>query len=189
MRVLIINNGAHDPTLLIENFENDEITVRSYDALTDIRTSDFNCAVLSGSSMFPVAGNEAGALSREIQFIKNADIPILGICFGFELIISAFGGKLRRMSEKAQGVSEMRIKNPDVILQGVTHLFVYEGHRWVTESVPPELIVLAESEHGVEAVKHTERMIYGFQFHPEKLSRETEGGRILKNFKRIAGAA
>lgn len=182
MKVLIVNNSSGYPTLIAESFKGAEVTVKAYDELATIHALDFDCAVLSGSSSAPVSGNEEGPLSQELEFIRHAGIPILGICFGFELIVVAFGGKLKRMSEKAQGVTEMTIKTPDAILQNIEHLFVYEGHRWIASSIPSELTVLAESEHGVEAVKHREKMIYGFQFHPEKLARETEGKKIIENF-------
>jgi len=181
MKVLIVNNSEQYPELLAECFKDAEIKIISYSDLIDIDDSLFDCAVLSGSSNFPIVGNENEMLP-ELQFIRSTAKPVLGICYGFELIVVAFGGTLKMMDHKAQGVLEMRMTASDPIFRGVEKLFVYEGHHWVADTLPPSLLPLAESAHGIEAIRHTDRLIYGFQFHPEKLMRETEGSKVIKNF-------
>ena len=181
MKVLLVQNDVHSPKLLEKFFSAEEVTVIPWDGFKSIDTSLFDFAVLSGSSRAPVVGNE-NELRDELNFIRQSTIPILGICYGFELIVTAFGGTLKRMAEKEQGVLTVEILLADPIFRGIESLFVYEGHRWIANSLPDTLIPLARSAHGIEAIKHRERCIYGFQFHPEKLERETEGRKILENF-------
>ena len=87
------------------------------------------------------------------------------------------------LPEKESGVREVEVISQEQVFEGITTLRVYEDHRWVAESVPEPLVALAKSVHGVEAVKHASRPIYGFQFHPEKHLDETVGELILSNIK------
>ena len=185
MKALVVNNGSEHLPLLAESFPGAEVTVVPWNGLKDVRIGDFDFAVLSGSSTLPVAGHEED-FRDELALIRESKIPILGVCLGFELIVAAFGGKLKRLHNKQKGILELTMKTPDPIFAGIDHATFYEGHRWIAETVPEDFVVLAESSHGVEAVKHRDRMIYGVQFHPEKFPEETEGRRILANFVGIA---
>ncbi len=189
MRVLIVDNGTLAPALLERVFSNHEITTRAWNELDGVSLdkSNYDFAVLSGSSNFPVVSNEA-YLEPEMNLIRAATIPILGICYGFELIVTAFGGTLKMLPKKEQGVAHMLALKEDPIFAGIKDLFVYEGHRWTVDTVPDSLIPLAESEHGIEAVRHVDSLIYGLQFHPEKLEHETAGEKIIANFIVLANA-
>jgi GMP synthase (glutamine-hydrolysing) len=158
--------------------------VVAWSDLDSVELSKYKLIVLSGSSGFPVSGHEA-ELAKEIDVIRFSSVPIVGICYGFELIVVAFGGKLKMLPEKESGIREVGILNQDDVFKGIATLKVYEGHRWVAEIVPEPLVPLAKSAHGVEAVKHTNRPIYGFQFHPEKHLDETVGQQILNNIKTL----
>ena len=184
MRALIVNNGTKDPTALTEAFPNAEVI--SWNKLKEVNLANFDLAVLSGSSNFPVMGNES-ELAKELELIRLSPIPVLGICYGFELIVVAFGGTLKMLPHKENGVLELTVEGADPVFDGIDKLIVYEGHRWIADSIPESLIPLAKSPHGIEAVRHKDRLIYGFQFHPEKHLNETVGRRILDNFVSLAG--
>src|SRR3989344_1042186 len=171
-RVLIVNNGSKEPADLLQAFPNAEVV--AWSNLGSVELSNYNLVVLSGSSGFPVQGNET-KLAKELELIRLSPVPVVGICYGFELIVAAYGGTLKMLPDKENGIREEQIIDRDEVFEGVSALKVYEGHRWVAESVSEPLMVLARSEHGIEAVKHATRPIYGFQFHPEKHLDETVG--------------
>lgn len=186
MKVLIVDNDTKYPTLLAKSFDGHDVSVVPWNGLHAIEPEQFDCAILSGSSNFPVVGHEDD-LSSELELIRKSDLPILGICYGFELIVVAFGGTLKKMPERERGVLELEVVHRDPILDGVDSLFVYEGHRWGADALPDSLVPLAQSAHGIEAVKHADKCIYGLQFHPEKLMRETAGAQVLRNFMSLVG--
>src|SRR3989344_719363 len=159
MHILLVDNTNTYPSLLAKSFSANEVTVVPWHEIGNVEVSNFDCAVLSGSSNFPVTGNE-DEMSDELALIQTATFPILGICYGFELVVVAFGCRLKMMPKKEQGVSEMTVLNDDPILRGIEKLFVYEGHRWVADSLPDSLIPLAKSAHGIEGVRHKTRLVY-----------------------------
>src|SRR3989344_971803 len=108
MKVLLVDNDIQPQTLLARSFEGNKIITVPWNNLKEIRLLDFDCVVLSGSSNFPIVGNE-NEMSEELDLIRSSPIPILGVCYGFELIVIAFGGTLKIMPKKEQGVLEMII--------------------------------------------------------------------------------
>ena len=182
MKILLVRNSVSGQSLLEKAFSRgNDVTTIPWDGFKDIDTSTFDLAVLSGSSNFPVVGNE-NQLVQELDFIRSTDMPVLGICYGSELITTAFGGTLKILPHKERGVIHVSIERTDPIFNGIDDLFVYEGHRWTIDTVPEGFIPLASSPHGIETIRHSSRIIYGLQFHPEKLQHETVGEQIVENF-------
>ncbi len=91
MKTLIVDNGSTLLEKLVKLSPGTEEVVDYENIPDDIR--DYSLIILSGSSQFPVVGHEQ-SLQAEIQLIINAKIPIVGICFGHELIAHAFGAEL-----------------------------------------------------------------------------------------------
>ncbi len=156
--------------------------------LPQIRERDFTLIVLSGSSQFPVIGN-ADRYAAEIELIRSATTPIIGICLGCELIVTALGGTLRDLGEKRTGLTTIRpVPNPDAMFDPGYSFQVYEAHRWAVDRLPPGFSVIATSEHGPEIIRHRERPLVGIQFHPEHLTDTTMGdelfGALLRQLNR-----
>lgn len=145
---------------------------------------DYNLIVLSGGHPNTVEHNHH-LYEEEIKTILRSDIPILGICLGFELIVYAFGGRLKELPEKQKGVIEINVIKEDKILKGIGKVRVFESHRWIAEALPQELIPLAKSKDGIEIIKHLTRFIYGFQFHPEIIE-DKEDLKIFNNVLELA---
>jgi len=169
MKILLIDNGTTLLNKLKLLIPGDEIT-HTYDDF-DADTNNFDLAILSGGSKYQLIGNE-DKFEKEIDFIKNTKIPIIGICFGYELIALAFGASLKELSEVKKGMYEVQVIDESL---GAGIIKVYESHRWVVERLPEIFKVLAVSEDGPEMIKHKDLPIYGIQFHPENLVEETGG--------------
>jgi len=187
MKVLIVNNDNEGPTELLQAFPGSGAV--SWDNLNGVGVSKFNLVVLSGvgNDHFPIVGHEMD-LQKEFDLIRSHPLPILGICYGFELIIVTFGGTLVRLPAEEKGIRDLELLGHDKVFAGIDTLRVYEGHRWVARTVANPLVPLARSQHGIEAVKHKTLPIYGFQFHPEKHLDKTVGTIILRNFKAIVSS-
>ncbi len=178
MKVALVNNGSHAPEKLLALLKGHEVVV--YDTAHLHEVGDADLIVLSGSSKFPITENE-WLLLPEIDLIKTTTTPIIGICYGCELIARAFGGSLADHGEESKERDLVRVEvvADDPMFAGRTEFEAYDAHRWVIASLPPEVRVLARSEHGPEVIRHTERLIWGFQFHPEKMVDESYADEIF----------
>lgn len=174
MKVALVNNGTKEPEKLLSLLRQHDVVVFNSSDIAVVKPGDFDVIVLSGSSRFPITENE-WLLLPEIDLIKTTTTPIVGICYGCELIARAFGGSLVDHGEESKERDLVRIEvvSDDSMFGGRREFEAYDAHRWVIASLPPELRVLARSAHGPEIIRHTERLIWGFQFHPEKMLDES----------------
>lgn len=173
MKILLIDNGTTLLNKLRKLIPGEEI-VHTFDDF-DIDTTAFDVAILSGGSKYQLVGNE-DKFAKEIDFIKNTKIPIIGICFGYELVATAFGATLKELSEEKKGMYEVQVLDKNL---GEGIIRVYESHRWIISTLPSVLEVLAVSNDGPEIIRHKERSVYGMQFHPENFIEETEGDELF----------
>lgn len=180
MRVAIINNSDEPPKNIVSLLEGHHSVVFDYSEAKRILQGSFDVIILSGSSQFPIIYNRE-KLSDEITLIQKTHTPLIGICYGCELIAIAFGGSLKDRGEYSRERAPFPIKviHNDPIFLGKTDFMAYDAHRWVIDKTPNTLEILAKSVHGPEVIRHRERPLYGFQFHPEKLQDQTFGDEIF----------
>lgn len=103
MRVIIVDNGTSFLERLESLFTEGEVTVVGREYLSKIKSGDADLVVLSGGHGLPVM-NKSNPYANEIEFIKNYQFPILGVCLGYELIGRAFGAELKLMENPEKGI-------------------------------------------------------------------------------------
>jgi len=115
-------------------------------------------------------------------WVFNFNIPILGICYGFQLISYLMGGKVSR-GKGEYGRTKIRIVEKDPLFNGWSEEeIVWMSHNDRLGVLPKDLKLLAVSENGyIAAFRHREKPIYGVQFHPE-VKHTIKGKVLLKNF-------
>ncbi len=170
VRILLIDNGTNLLNELKELIPGSEVTV-AYDELGGYDVASFDRIVLSGSSIASVVWDKDAFLD-EVSVIRRAHVPVIGLCFGCELIAHAFGATLRKMEYAHKGIRSIQFS--DERLTTRKSLDVYEHHRWIIDHLPESFEVLAYSDDGPEAIKHKSRPLYGLQFHPERCGEDTE---------------
>lgn len=153
--------------------------------------SDAEVFIISGSEKY-VSQNEFE--KRLFDFLRETEIPVIGICYGHQLIARAYGANVlmgeRYIKKKYDKNPEfIEILNRDEIFDGLPELFpADESHKdYVveTEEFRENFEILASSGScPIEAIKHKKKLIYGFQFHIERSGKE--GEIIAKNFFRMA---
>ena len=129
----------------------------------------------------PASVYEKGApsISKEIF---SLGIPILGICYGWQLMAHLLGGRVQSATHE-YGPATIRLKNPVTIFKLPKRTFrVIMSHGDSVTKLPPGFTVTAVSPRvEATAVAHTKNKLYGVQFHPE--ADHTEYGlSLLKNF-------
>ena len=99
-------------------------------------------------------------------------IPILGICYGAEIMALALGGSIRRMVTPVQRMSRILLpESPQasIIFGRYRSLYVYESHAYCVASIPEDFVSIAASKHCEnEIFVNLQRKLVGVQFHPEK---------------------
>jgi len=123
--------------------------------------------------------SDAPMPAKEIFEMK---LPILGICYGHQLIVNNFGGKVKR-ANKEYGSSLLTIDNDSDLLSGIGGpIRAWMSHGDEAEQVPSSFKTIGHTETvSAAAIADQKNSIYGIQFHPEVVHTE-QGTTILKNF-------
>lgn len=141
--------------------------------------------ILSGG---PASVNEPNAPLAP-AYIYESHLPILGICYGMQVLTKQLGGKVTSGTKHEYGHAILHLSDADSSL--FTDLpassSVWMSHADQIEEMPPGFTTLAYTENSPIAVIGNEEGIFGLQFHPE-VAHTPEGKTILKNFVyRICG--
>lgn len=154
----------------------------TYSDLRSANLDDYKSFVLSGRRRNSREINSINA--RIVRHCANTGVPLLGICYGAEIIALALGGTIKRMSEHVQGQMTVDIKSANNLTGDRDSLSVYESHAYCIARLPPDFVSLARSkscEH--EIIAHRRLPIFGTQFHPEKSG--LDGEDLLQRFTSI----
>jgi GMP synthase (glutamine-hydrolysing) len=111
------------------------------------------------------------------------NIPILGICYGMQLLCQALGGVVEPVPTREYGRTPCQFLTSDPLLEGLpAHSIVWMSHGDQVVRVSEDFVSLASTPQcPIAAVRHRQRPIYGLQFHPEVAHTE-HGRQILRNF-------
>ena len=115
--------------------------------------------------------------------ILDLDLPVLGLCYGHQLIAQVAGGKVEPSKHREYGIAYVTIDRPVSVLKGLDDREkVWMSHGDTVFSLPDEYEVLAHTENcPVAAFRHKMKPIYGLQWHPEVVHTK-KGIQMLRNF-------
>ena len=126
---------------------------------------------------------------RPDKRIFDLGIPVLGICYGVQLIAHLLGGKVEKSSQREYGHGILKIRRKGSLFKGLPNkLRVWNSHGDRLSKLPKGFIAVASTENsGFAGIADERRRIFGIQFHPEV--DHTQGGvNILENYlERICG--
>ena len=116
-------------------------------------------------------------------YTKKERIPVLGICYGFHLIIHQLGGRIKSFTQKEYGKMDLEILKPGKLLDSLDKIeIVWMSHGDQVETMPEGFEVLAKTSTCPIAAYANEGFgLYGVQFHPE-VKHTPKGMMILGNF-------
>jgi para-aminobenzoate synthetase component II len=136
----------------------------------------------------PCTPREAGA-SLDIVRALHAEVPLLGVCLGHQVIAEALGGRIVRAETPVHGRTSAIIHDSVGLFDSLpSPLVVGRYHSLVVEptSLPTDLRATAWTEDGtLMAFEHVRWPVFGVQFHPESILTEC-GYELLANFLRLA---
>lgn len=144
-----------------------------------IKVANASGIILSGAPVLLTASDPA-LYTTPYQFLKTAGIPVLGICFGHQLLGVLFGATIYKGAEVREE-TELTVFDTTSLFKDLgTATRMQEDH---TEGItlPEGFVKLASSAaYEVEAMQHNEHQLYGVQFHPEASG--SNGLAVLHNF-------
>ena len=144
-----------------------------------LRRDDVRGIILSGS---PASVTDPDA-PRCDPHLLELDKPVLGICYGMQLLAQLCGGRVRPAEAREYGRVRLHVERPEGVLAHLPReTTVWMSHGDIVEQVPEVFEPLARTPHcPLAAVRHRTRPLFGVQFHPE-VTHTPLGGLILRNF-------
>lgn len=188
-RILILDFGSQYTQVIARR-------VRELQVYSEIIRYDTPASVIG--SLRPagiiLSGGPASVYSKKAPLpdarIFELGIPILGICYGMQLMGKFLGGTVERSERREYGRGELETLDKSVLFQGLPpKLEIWNSHGDKLTKLPKDFLAIAQTSNSpYAAIENRGRKIFGLQFHPE-VAHTPRGKEIISNFvKRICGA-
>jgi GMP synthase (glutamine-hydrolysing) len=183
---MTINNYTSHLVMLKNYLENNNI---KFNIISDIRQlcnfdyNKINGIIISGSSLSMIKLNE-----HKIDFLRKAifpliltKAPVLGICFGYQLLNYIFGGEIKKMKNTDNCNKIININNNHLLFKGKNKTITVKVYHQDQISKLSNLfeIIAIDNNNNIMAISNKKHKFYGVQFHPEALQ---ETYFIIDNF-------
>jgi GMP synthase (glutamine-hydrolysing) len=181
-KILILDFGSQYTQLIARTVREANVYCEIIPYNKEIEFSDNLKGVnLSGS---PFSVNDENALLLNIKDIVDK-VPVLGICYGAQLMAKLYGGIVEKSDKREYGRSKLQVQIADELLRDVKNdSDVWMSHSDTIKKLPENFSVSA-STHNIPVAafssKQTNNPIFGLQFHPE-VYHSAEGKKIISNF-------
>ncbi|MEP4076902.1 glutamine-hydrolyzing GMP synthase [Haloferula sp.] len=135
--------------------------------------------ILSGG---PKSTADPDAPDLDFDQLDAFGVPVLGVCYGMQLMNIKFGGKVHPSDRREYGPAKLNPKEYTGLYEGINHESqVWMSHSDTVSELGKDATVLAENQHGTPVSLRFGERYFGIQFHPE-VTHSHEGTRILHNF-------
>ena len=176
-------NAAHDGASTRRNFRRElDADLVEFDATAgDLPDhTEFDGVVVTGSRSSVYWEEEwIPPLVDYVAEAAEAGVPILGVCYGHQVLAEALGGRVAGMDGFEIGYNEIRRLRDDPLFEGIGESFTaFTTHGDAVVELPPSATLLAENDRGVHAFR--DGHCWGVQFHPEydvETAREVTDGK------------
>ncbi|MDQ7047968.1 MAG: glutamine-hydrolyzing GMP synthase [Sulfurovum sp.] len=186
--ILVLDFGSQYTQLIARKLRESGVyteVVPYRESLEAIKARNPQGIILSGG---PASVYDKDAYKPD-EGIWDLGLPVLGICYGMQIITQHFGGSVVPAIHHEYGKAKLKIENDSSIFKDVNdESIVWMSHGDKAESIPSGFEVIGTSENSpYAAIADETRKVYAFQFHPE-VHHTVEGTVMLKNFaKYICG--
>lgn len=147
--------------------------------LASLKAKNIKGIILSGGPA-SVYEKDAPRIGPELF---TFDVPLLGICYGLQLLMYISGGQVAQAEQKEYGLARLEITEKSLLWQDIPdHSRVWMSHGDKVLRLPDQYKAIARTANApLAAVQHSQKPIFGLQFHPEVVHSEFGTG-ILRNF-------
>ena len=181
-RILILDFGSQYTQVIARRVRECQVyseIVRCNIAAAEIARLEPKGIILSGG---PASVYEKGAPQIDLE-IFSLGIPILGICYGMQLIARHLGGEVEFSGRREYGAGLLQIDTRTPLFDGLgEHLDIWSSHGDKLTALPEGFRSVAHTENSLfAAIENDSQQIYALQFHPE-VSHTPRGKEIIENF-------
>ena len=161
--------------------------VRELGVYADVRPSETPAAELRGHRGIIISGGPSSVYEKDSPTVDPAilaqDVPVLGICYGLQLMAHLLGGLVQKGEKGEFGLAQLDLRARSPLFAGVERpQQIWMSHRDLVRQSPPGFQVLgATGTCPIAAMGDIDRRLYGVQFHPEVVHTH-HGNEILANF-------
>ncbi len=181
-RILILDFGSQYTQLIARRIRENKVYSEIYPfnvPIEKIQAFKPKGIILSGG---PASVYEPGAPLPDTQIFRLG-IPILGICYGMQLMAFLLGGEVSKALKREYGKAELAIDNHNDIFTEISpKTTVWMSHGDRIERLPENFLIIGHTDNSpIAAMADKENKFYALQFHPEVVH-TAEGSKILSNF-------
>ncbi|MFZ2189011.1 MAG: glutamine-hydrolyzing GMP synthase [Candidatus Moraniibacteriota bacterium] len=162
-------------------------SVRDMGVSAKIYPDDISAKELGSASGIIISGGPQSVYDKKAltidKNILNLGVPILGLCYGHQLLAHMLGGKVEAGAQGEFGQTKLNINNATEIFKGIKKKStIWMSHRDSVTKLPKDFNTLASTDIcQVAAMANDAKKIYGFQFHPEVIHSQF-GFDMIRNF-------
>ena len=180
--VLVVDFGAQYAQLIARRVREASVyseIVHHNISADEVKAKNPAAIILSGG---PASVYEDGSPKLDPKILELG-IPVLGICYGFQILAQTLGGRVDKTGKREYGATKLAISNAGVLLAEQPDLQVcWMSHGDQVMQAPKDFDVLASTETTpVAAFESKAKKIYGVQWHPE-VKHSEQGQKVLENF-------
>lgn len=180
--VLVVDFGAQYAQLIARRVREASVyseIVHHNISAEEVRAKNPAAIILSGG---PSSVYEDGSPKLDPKILELG-VPVLGICYGFQILAQTLGGRVDKTGKREYGATKLSIASGGTLLAGQPELQVcWMSHGDQVMQAPSGFEVLASTETTpVAAFESKEKKIYGVQWHPE-VKHSEQGQKVLENF-------
>lgn len=180
--ILILDFGSQYTQLIARRIRESKVYCEIVPFSSDLSKYDSSKIagyVLSGG---PASVTDKNAPRLDKSFFKNGT-PVLGICYGMQLLVDLFGGQLVKSTMREYGRANFKTLNSTPLFKNVSKdSQVWMSHGDSIESLPEDFHLVGSTDSlKTAAIADEKRKLFGLQFHPE-VYHTSEGSKILNNF-------
>ncbi len=180
--IAVIDFGSQYTQLIVRRIREFGYFSKLYQPHELRETGNPPAVILSGG---PRSTLEPDAPDIDFEYLRSLDVPVLGVCYGMQLLNLKFGGSVAPGHTREYGPAALLPRSDGVLFEGVRdHSQIWMSHS-DTCRMPEGTEVLGENLDGIPVGLRWDTNFYGIQFHPE-VSHTDEGKKILSNFLKLA---
>ncbi|NNE93181.1 MAG: glutamine-hydrolyzing GMP synthase [Verrucomicrobiales bacterium] len=180
--IAVIDFGSQYTQLIVRRIRELGYFSRLYQPGELRETGKPPAVILSGG---PRSTLEPDAPDIDFDYLRELNVPVLGVCYGMQLLNLKFGGGVKPGNTREYGPATLLPKDGSALFEGLTD----RSQIWMSHSDtcqrPDSATILGENLDGIPVALQFDDRFFGIQFHPE-VSHTDHGKRVLENFLGLA---
>lgn len=179
VQIAVLDYGSQYSQLIVRRVRELGYYAKLYSPESLYTLKGLSGVILSGG---PNSVTDVDAPDVDFEVLTNLNVPVLGVCYGMQLLNQKFGGNLKPATTSEYGPAKLRIKDDTTLFSKVAEdSQIWMSHSDTVATLPPGAKVLARNEEGQPVSLQFKENWFGIQFHPE-VTHSHDGRQVLKNY-------